>query len=49
MNLTRHEVAFADYKADAYRPGFDGLRAIGFLLVVTAHIPAVALFSALQG
>ena len=49
MNLTRHEVAFADYKADLHRPGFDGLRAIGFLLVVTAHIPEVTLFSYLQG
>jgi peptidoglycan/LPS O-acetylase OafA/YrhL len=45
----RKELGFAAYQASTYRPGFDGLRAIGFLLVVTAHIPAVALFSALQG
>jgi peptidoglycan/LPS O-acetylase OafA/YrhL len=49
VNLARRELAFADYQADSYRPGFDGLRAIGFLLVVTAHIPAVTLFSYLQG
>jgi len=42
-------LAFADYQANTFRPGFDGLRAIGFLMVVTAHIPAVALFSYLQG
>jgi peptidoglycan/LPS O-acetylase OafA/YrhL len=45
----RSELSFADYQASTYRPGFDGLRAIGFLLVVTAHIPAVPLFSYLQG
>ena len=45
----RHELGFADYQAGTYRPGFDGLRAVGFLLVVTAHIPAVPLFSYLQG
>ena len=43
------ELSFADYQASPYRPGLDGLRAIGFLMVVTAHIPAVALFSYLQG
>jgi peptidoglycan/LPS O-acetylase OafA/YrhL len=43
------ELSFADYQASTFRPGFDGLRAIGFLLVVTAHIPAVPLFSYLQG
>jgi peptidoglycan/LPS O-acetylase OafA/YrhL len=47
--LYRTELSFADYQASTYRPGFDGLRAIGFLLVVTAHIPAVPLFSYLQG
>jgi peptidoglycan/LPS O-acetylase OafA/YrhL len=41
--------SFADYQAATFRPGFDGLRGIGFLLVVTAHIPAVPLFSYLQG
>jgi peptidoglycan/LPS O-acetylase OafA/YrhL len=45
----RNELTFSDYQASTYRPGFDGLRAIGFLLVVTAHIPAVPLFSYLQG
>lgn len=43
------ELSFADYRASSYRPGFDGLRGVGFLLVVTAHIPAVPLFSYLQG
>jgi peptidoglycan/LPS O-acetylase OafA/YrhL len=41
--------SFADYQATTFRPGFDGLRGVGFLLVVTAHIPAVPLFSYLQG
>jgi peptidoglycan/LPS O-acetylase OafA/YrhL len=45
----RNELSFADYQASTYRPGFDGLRALGFLLVVTAHIPAVPLYSYLQG
>jgi peptidoglycan/LPS O-acetylase OafA/YrhL len=45
----RHEISFADYKASLFRPGFDGLRAIGFLLVLTAHVPAVWPFSYLQG
>jgi peptidoglycan/LPS O-acetylase OafA/YrhL len=45
----RHELRFSDYQATTFRPGFDGLRAIGFLMVVTAHIPAVPLFSYLQG
>ena len=43
------DLSFADYRATTFRPGFDGLRAIGFLLVVTAHIPAVPLFAYLQG
>jgi peptidoglycan/LPS O-acetylase OafA/YrhL len=45
----RNELSFADYQASTFRPGFDGLRAIGFLLVVTAHVPAVWPFSYLQG
>jgi len=49
MIHARKELSFAEYQAGTYRPGFDGLRAIGFLLVVTAHIPAVWLFSYLQG
>jgi peptidoglycan/LPS O-acetylase OafA/YrhL len=43
------ELGFEDYQKSSYRPGFDGLRGIGFLMVITAHIPAVALFSYLQG
>lgn len=35
--------------AESHRPAFDGMRAIGFLLVVTAHVPSVPLFSYLQG
>ncbi len=45
----RSEISFAEYQATTFRPGYDGLRAIGFLLVVTAHIPAVPLFEYLQG
>jgi peptidoglycan/LPS O-acetylase OafA/YrhL len=45
----RGELSFADYQATTFRPGYDGLRAIGFLLVVTAHLPAVPLFEYLQG
>ena len=45
----RNEISFADYKATTFRAGFDGLRGIGFLLVLTAHVPAVWLFSYLQG
>ncbi len=45
----RDELSFTDYKTTTFRPGFDGLRAIGFLLVATAHIPAVWFFSYLQG
>jgi peptidoglycan/LPS O-acetylase OafA/YrhL len=45
----RNEISFADYQANAFRPGFDGLRGVGFLLVVTAHVPAVWQFSYLQG
>src|SRR5215471_18154098 len=47
--MDRHELSFADYLTGTFRPGFDGLRGIGFLLVVTAHIPPVPLFSYLQG
>jgi peptidoglycan/LPS O-acetylase OafA/YrhL len=45
----RNELSFTDYRANTFRPGFDGLRGIGFLLVVTAHVPAVWQFSYLQG
>jgi peptidoglycan/LPS O-acetylase OafA/YrhL len=47
--VTSSELSFEDYRSNPYRPGFDGLRAVGFLMVVTAHIPAVTLFSYLQG
>jgi len=49
LNCDRNELSFADYRASTFRPGFDGLRGVGFLLVVTAHIPAAPLFSYLQG
>jgi peptidoglycan/LPS O-acetylase OafA/YrhL len=44
-----NELSFADYQTSTFRSGFDGLRAIGFLLVVTAHVPAVWPFAYLQG
>ena len=40
---------FEAYRASTFRPGFDGLRGIGFFMVITAHIPAVTLFAYLQG
>ena len=49
MPFDRNELSFADYRASTFRPGFDGLRGVGFLLVVTAHVPPVPLFSYLQG
>jgi peptidoglycan/LPS O-acetylase OafA/YrhL len=49
LTFDRNELSFADYQASTFRPGFDGLRGVGFLLVVTAHIPSVPLFSYLQG
>ena len=49
MPFDRNELSFADYQASTFRPGFDGLRGVGFLLVVTAHVPPVPLFSYLQG
>jgi len=33
LALDRNELSFADYQAATFRPGFDGLRGIGFLLV----------------
>jgi peptidoglycan/LPS O-acetylase OafA/YrhL len=49
--LTRasDELRYEDYLADTQRPAFDGMRALGFLLVVTAHIPSVPFFGWLQG
>jgi peptidoglycan/LPS O-acetylase OafA/YrhL len=49
LSPDRNEISFAGYKATTFRPGFDGLRAVGFLLVVTAHVPAVWPFAYLQG
>src|SRR4029079_2653117 len=43
------ELGYEDYLASSHRPAFDGLRGIGFLLVITAHIPSVPLFTYLQG
>jgi len=49
--MTEHprELPFADYLAQSHRPAFDGLRAIGFLMVVTAHIPSGPYFSSFPG
>src|ERR1700722_19294948 len=49
MTEIPRELSYVDYLADSHRPGFDGLRGIGFLLVVTAHIPSGPYFSQLQG
>lgn len=43
------ELRYEDYLASIRRPAFDGMRGIGFLLVITAHIPSVPLFGYLQG
>src|SRR5215510_11203561 len=43
------ELDYKDYLAANHRPAFDGLRGVGFLLVITAHIPSVPLFVFLQG
>jgi len=42
-------LSYEEYLAASHRPAFDGLRALGFLLVVTAHVPSVRLFDYLQG
>jgi peptidoglycan/LPS O-acetylase OafA/YrhL len=49
LALARNELRYETYLADTYRPAFDGMRGIGFLLVITAHIPSVPLFGYLQG
>ena len=49
MTRPSDELSYQTYLADTYRPAFDGLRAIGLLLVITAHIPSVPLFGYLQG
>jgi peptidoglycan/LPS O-acetylase OafA/YrhL len=49
LTVGSDELSYEKYLADTYRPAFDGMRAIGFLLVITAHIPSVPLFGYLQG
>jgi peptidoglycan/LPS O-acetylase OafA/YrhL len=49
LELARNELRYETYLADTYRPAFDGMRGVGFLLVITAHIPSVPLFGYLQG
>src|SRR3954469_3816456 len=49
LALARNELPYETYLADTHRPAFDGMRGIGFLLVITAHIPSVPLFGYLQG
>ena len=48
-NRASRELRYDDYLASDHRPAFDGLRGLGFLLVVTAHVPTVPLFADLQG
>jgi peptidoglycan/LPS O-acetylase OafA/YrhL len=48
-NRASRQLRYDDYLATRHRRAFDGLRGIGFLLVVTAHVPAVPLFGYLQG
>jgi peptidoglycan/LPS O-acetylase OafA/YrhL len=43
------ELNHDDYMATSHRRAFDGLRGLGFLLVITAHVPSVPLFGFLQG
>jgi peptidoglycan/LPS O-acetylase OafA/YrhL len=49
LTLASNELRYETYLAETYRPAFDGIRGIGFLLVITAHIPSVPLFGYLQG
>ncbi len=49
MTPESHGLSYETYLTDSHRPAFDGLRALGFLLVITAHIPIVPLFAALHG
>ena len=44
-----NELRYEDYLADSHRPAFDAMRGIGFLFVITAHVPSVPLFGLLQG
>ena len=43
------ELPYQDYLATDHRPAFDGLRGLGFLLVITAHVPSVWVFDHMQG
>lgn len=43
------DLRYPDYLASDNRPAFDGLRGLGFLLVITAHVPSVWFFGYLQG
>jgi peptidoglycan/LPS O-acetylase OafA/YrhL len=49
LSSASNELRYDEYLASSYRPTFDGMRGIGFLLVITAHIPSVPPFSYLQG
>ena len=49
MARASSELRYEEYLADSHRPAFDGMRGIGFLMVITAHIPSVRLFGYLQG
>jgi peptidoglycan/LPS O-acetylase OafA/YrhL len=49
LTLASNPLPYEKYLAETYRPAFDGMRGIGFLLVITAHIPSVPLFGYLQG
>ena len=49
MTGPSNELRYEIYLASSHRPAFDGMRGIGFLLVITAHIPSVPLFGFLQG
>jgi peptidoglycan/LPS O-acetylase OafA/YrhL len=49
MIPTSRGLSYQTYLAESNRPAFDGLRALGFLLVITAHIPIVPLFAFLHG
>jgi len=49
LSSASSELRYEEYLASNYRPAFDGLRGIGFLLVITAHIPSVPFFGYLQG
>jgi peptidoglycan/LPS O-acetylase OafA/YrhL len=49
LSIASNELRYEQYLASSYRPTFDGMRGIGFLLVITAHIPSVPLFPYLQG